>query len=107
MGDTANLDETKTGAGSASVHTLSHKRETRIISVRKDCDIKPKTENIKYQNVKMNDWIYQYEHKPGLNVFVLMGKKLARRPQMFLDLWQKQLHLASVPMLDGRIGAGN
>lgn len=34
-------------------------------------------------------------------------RALRRRPQMFHDLWQKQLHLASVPMVDGRIGAGN
>lgn len=40
-------------------------------------------------------------------VFVLMAQELSRHPQMFLDLWQKQLHLAGVPMLDGRIGAGN
>ena len=54
--------------GTASVHRQSDKTVTRVISVKDYGNIDLEIENTKHQTVKMTDWIYQCEHKPGFSI---------------------------------------
>lgn len=69
-GDEANvmLMRQRRRLGIASVHGLSDKTVTRVISVKDYGNIDLETENTKHQTVKMTDWIYQCEHKRGFSI---------------------------------------